>query len=143
MTRRMLTVLLFLALSSQIAYGAMQQTGADQTLEWEVVRQVNVPGKPVDLAHSLDGKYAFVLTEESVVAVYDKNGNMQGNIPVDKGVNAITVGPKGQFLYLSNSEDNTVYTLAIDYILKISDANSPTKGDVNAPVTIAIYSDFQ
>lgn len=143
MITRILTIALFVTFSSQVATAAMLSNGADQKLEWEVVRKFNMTDKPVDIAHSLDGKYAFVLTEQHVVTVYDQAGILQGNIPVEQGVNAIAIDPRGQYLYLSDSSNNTYYTLALDFVLKINTANAPTKGDMKAPVTVAVFSDFQ
>ncbi len=143
MISRMIMVALAFTLASQPAHADFQQSGEDGKLEWEVVRKFNTTGKPVDIAHSLDGKYAFILTDQDVISVYDQTGALQGNIPVESGVNAITVDPMGQFLHLSDSTSKTFYTLALDFVLKINTANAPTKGDAKAPVTIAVFSDFQ
>lgn len=143
MISRILMIVFFLTLSFQFANAEMQEKGADQKLEWKIVRKIDVKEKPVDIAHSLDGKYAFVLTELHVVNVYDQAGVLQGSIPVEQGVNAIALGPQGQYLHLSDNVSNTFYTLALDYVLQINTANAPTKGDLNAPVVVAVFSDFQ
>lgn len=141
--RYLLAALLCLALTSQAAVAQLQRKGADKKVEWELVRELDVVGKPVDIAHSLDGKYAFILTEESQVLVYDAEGALQGAIPVDAGVSAITLDPLGTYLHLSDKDQKKFYTLAIDFTLKINSANAPVKGRVDAPVTIAVFSDFQ
>lgn len=143
MMKTLLTSLCILALTSQYALATVAQQGQDQNLEWEVVRKFNIGSKPVDIAHSLDGKYAFVLTDKNVIRVYDQAGALQGSIPVEKGVNAIAIDPMGQYLHLSDSSSNTFHTLALDFVIKINSAKAPTKGDINAPVTIAVFSDFQ
>jgi DNA-binding beta-propeller fold protein YncE len=143
MKKILLASLFILALTSQYALAAIVSQGQDQKLEWEVVRKFDIGSKPIDIAHSLDGKYAFVLTDKHVVTVYDQTGSLQGSIPVEQGVNAITIDPMGKFLHLSDSVSNTFYTLALDFVIKINSAKAPTKGDMNAPVTIAVFSDFQ
>ncbi|MGB3209955.1 MAG: hypothetical protein WBB19_04535 [Desulforhopalus sp.] len=143
MKKTLLTSLCILALTSQYALAAVAQQGQDQKLEWKVVRKFDVGSKPVDIAHSVDGKYAFVLTEKHVVRVYDQTGSLQGTIPVEQGVNAIDIDPRGQFLHLSDSASNTFYTLSLDFVIKINSAKAPAKGDINSPVTIAVFSDFQ
>jgi DNA-binding beta-propeller fold protein YncE len=143
MIKKILTALCLMALASQYALAAVPQQGQDQKLEWEVVRKFDIGSKPVDIAHSLDGKYAFVLTEHHVIAVFDQTGVPQGSIPVEKGVNAIALDPMGQYLHLTDSSSNTFYTLALDFVAQINSANAPTKGDINAPVTVAVFSDFQ
>jgi len=138
-----LIIALFFTFTGQIFAAATQPKGADQKLEWETIRTFPLGGKPVDIAQSLDGKYAFVLTESNVVMVYDAAGSLQGKIPVDKGVNAIAIDPLGQYLHLSDGENITFSTIAIDYVLKINTTGAPTKGKLDAPITIAVFSDFQ
>lgn len=75
--------------------------------------------------------------------VYDTAGSLQGRIPVDKGVNAIAIDPQGQSLHLSDAENKTFSTIAIDYVVKINTIGAPTKGKLDAPITIAVFSDFQ
>jgi hypothetical protein len=143
MISRLFMVVVAITLASQPARADFSENGADGKLEWQVVRKFNTTGKPVDIAHSLDGKYAFVLTDQSVISVYDQRGALQGKIPVEAGVNAITIDPMGKFLHLSDSTSKTFYTLALDFVLNINTAKAPIKGDANAPVTIAVFSDFQ
>lgn len=143
MKMTILMIALFFTFTGQIVTAAMQPKGADQKLEWETVRTFPLDEKPVDIAHSLNGKYAFVLTESNVVMVYDAAGSLQGKIPVDQGVNAIAIDPLGQYLYLSDGENKTFSTIAIDYVLKINTTGAPTKGKLDAPITIAVFSDFQ
>lgn len=143
MIKTILTSLCLLALTSQYAFAAVAQQGQDQKLEWEVVRKFDIGSKPVDIAHSLDGKYAFVLTDKHVITVFDQAGTQQGSIPVEKGVNAITIDPMGQYLHLSDSSSNTFYTLALDFVISVNSTKAPVKGDMGAPVTVAVFSDFQ
>ncbi len=130
-------------LTCQPALSVMKPSGMDNKLEWGVVREFNLASPPVDIAQSLDGKYAFVLTTNSEVLVYDDTGKLQGTIPVDKGVTSIDIGPRAQYLHLSDREEKKLYTLSIDFVVNIQSDNSPTKGKANAPVTIAVFSDFQ
>ena len=121
----------------------MQDKGANGKVEWGVVRQFQIPSSPIDIAHSLDGKLAFVLTKGSEVLVYNNRGVLQGTIPVNKGVTSIAIDPLGQFLHMSDSENNKFYTLAIDFVIDINGVDAPFKGKKDAPVTIAVFSDFQ
>lgn len=141
--RKVAVALLFTGLFHQSVYAADNQKGTDLKVSWEQVREFTLKTKPLDIAHSLDGKYAFVLTEENSIQVYDSNGNLQGTIPVAEGVNAIALDPLGQYLHLSNSSTSSFATLAIDFVLQIKTSNAPFRGEADAPVTIAVFSDFQ
>lgn len=124
-------------------FAAMPASGEAGNIEWMQLNTINLPDKPVDFAHSLDGKYSFFLTQDEEVLIYDQKGNLEGRVPVAKGVSAIDIDPRGQFLFLMDGDKSIATTLAIDFIVSINTAGSPYKGNIDAPVTIAVYSDFQ
>jgi predicted DsbA family dithiol-disulfide isomerase len=97
----------------------------------------------LDIVHSLDGNYVFVLTDQQKVLIYSSQGNLEGTIPVDKGVKAIDIAPRAEMLYLIDSEKNTFAALSIDYFQDINIAGSPFRGPENAPVTIVLFTDFE
>lgn len=143
LSRCFLAGLACLIMTTQTSLAAMQDQGTNGKVEWGVVRQFQIASSPVDIAHSLDGKYAFVLTQDSEVLIYDNRGALQGTIPVNKGVTSIALDPLGQFLHLSDSENDKFYTLAIDFVVDINAVDAPFKGKKDAPVTVAVFSDFQ
>ena len=118
-------------------------SGKDGKVEWLEVGKIELPDNPVDIARTLDGKLSFILTDKAKVLIYDARGVMQGSIPVDDGVSGIDIDPQGNFIYLIDSSQKITSTLAVDFVVEVSEANAPYKGDINAPVTIAVFSDFQ
>jgi len=129
--------------SAQASFATEPVNGENGKVEWTQLNTINLPSQPVDVSHSLDGKYSFFLTKDSEVLIYDQKGTLQGRVPVAKGVSAIDIDQRGQLLYLIDSDKSIAATLAIDFIVNIKTADSPYKGKVDAPVTIAVYSDFQ
>lgn len=117
--------------------------GQDDRVQWNQLGDLQLPDKPLDIAYSLDGNYAFILTNNKQILVYNQQGKLQGRIPVAEGVSAIDIAPRGEFLYLIDSKDNRLSTLAVDFILDIDTSDSPIKGTMNAPVTVAVFSDFE
>ncbi len=110
---------------------------SEKTMSWQV------PYKPVDFVQSVDGKMLFVLTENNRVLIYEPNGTLKGSIPVDKGVTAIDTDARGENIYLIDSEKNTFTSLSVDFVVNIDTSGSPFKGAANAPVTVAVFSDFE
>jgi predicted DsbA family dithiol-disulfide isomerase len=125
------------------AFGAANEPNSPSNLEWEVQKQWQLPQSPVDIVHSLDGRYVFVLTNEHEVLIYTPDGKLEGSVPVDKGVNGIDIAPRAEMLYLIDSEKNSFTTLSIDFVKKINTTGSPSRGPENAPVTIALFTDFE
>ncbi|THB73601.1 MAG: hypothetical protein D6B25_14820 [Desulfobulbaceae bacterium] len=112
-------------------------------LLFEKVRSWQLPFKPIDMVHSVDGKMVFVLTEKSTVLVYEANGTLKGTIPVEKGVTGIDTDATGEMIYLTNSIDNTFTTVSVDFVVKIDTTGSPFHGKADAPVTVAVFTDFE
>lgn len=142
-TFQLITAAALLMLTASLAGASTPPDGSDGSLEWRQVNSLQLPAKARDFVYSLDGKYAFVLTEDQRVLVYDLKGNLLGSIPVDAGVSAIDLAPRGQLLYLVDTEKNMTSTLAIDFIVNVDITNAAFKGPVDAPVTIVVFSDFQ
>ena len=137
-----LTPLLLIAAATSL-FASTPPSGTDGSLEWKQLNSLQFSVKAIDFVYSLDGKYAFILTEGNKVLVYDQRGNLQGSIPVDAGVSAIDIAPQGQLLYLIDTEKNLTSTFAINFIVNIDITTSAFKGDIAAPVTIVVFSDFQ
>ena len=112
-------------------------------IDWSVEKTWDLPAKPLDLAYSLDGKQVFILTDQHTVLVYDNLGELTGTIPVDKGVSAIDIAPRGERLFLINQETKAFSDVTIDFVADINTAGSPFLGQAMAPVTIAVFTDFQ
>lgn len=135
--------LLVLLFTTTPLIGAMPDKGSDGNLEWRTLTNLDFGAKAIDFVNSLDGKYVFILTRDQRVLVYDQKGTLQGSIPVEAGVTGIDVAPQGQLLHLIDTEKNQTTTLVIDYVVSIDTANSAYKGDIDAPVEIVVFSDFE
>jgi hypothetical protein len=112
-------------------------------IDWSIDKTWELPAKPLDIVYALDGKRVFILTDQQTVLVYDNMGELSGSIPVDKGVSAIDIAPRGEKLFLINQETKAFSDLSIDFIADINTAGSPFKGLAKAPVTIAVFTDFE
>lgn len=112
-------------------------------LEWKITKQWQLPESPVDIVHSYDGKYVFILTKENKVLVYNAQGELEGGVAVSKGVTAIDISPRADTLYLVDGLKNTFTALSIDFVHNIDISGSPFKGTEDAPITIVLFTDFE
>ena len=131
----------FVFLSLLIALAASASSYAE--VEVTVATTLNLEETPVDTAMSAGGKYIFVLTDKGKVLVYNPDGTLSDTIPVDKSVNSIKAGPREEILILVSSKMKTVQMAVLDFVQQINVAGSPFKGTADAPVTIALFTDFQ
>jgi predicted DsbA family dithiol-disulfide isomerase len=112
-------------------------------VETNVLSTLNLDKNPVDVATTADGKWAYILTPGEI-QVYDMNLKaLSGRIPVDKEVGRISVSARGDQLFLMNEKTKTLSFVSVYFIHKIDVTGSPFKGPANAPVVIAVFSDYQ
>ena len=135
-------IILGLSFSATSAF-AVADASESSKIQWQVEKTWNLPTKPLDLVHSLDGKRVFILTDQQQVLIYTATGDLLGEIAVKKGVSAIDIAPRGEKLYLLNENDNSFTDLSVDYVVKIDTAGSPFLGKADAPITIAVFTDFE
>lgn len=122
---------------------AVSAKGQDNRVEWQVRSDWQLESSPVDFVHSLDGKLLFVLNNKHQVQVYNNQGQLLGRMPVSESVTGIDIAPQGETLYLVDSETNRFTSVSMKYILDIDVTGSPFKGRVDAPVTLAVFTDFE
>jgi hypothetical protein len=113
------------------------------TVEWDVVKTWKTEKTPLDAAISADGKWIFVLTDEGEVLIYSPDGTLKDRIAVGNSVDGIKVGSRENILLLTSRKDSTVRIITLDFVQDINISGSPFKGQADAPVAIATYTDFQ
>ena len=116
---------------------------ADVEWEWGLLKTYKIEGTPLDIAISKYGNWVFVLTEDGEILIYSPDSTLDGRILVGKSIDGIKPGPREDTLLLSSRKGKTIQIIAFDFIREINVAGSPFKGPSDAPVVIAVFSDFQ
>jgi len=106
-------------------------------------REMLLSGTPVDIAVSSDGRWTFVLTSGGEIAIYGVAGDLVQTLKVDKGYNSIEYSPAGNKLILGGPAKRELSVLTLTMVYDLDYSGSPFKGPANAPVTIAVFNDFQ
>ena len=124
--------MLFITVSTSVA-------GVNMDLQ----HKLTMDNAPLDVVASPDGKFVFILTAAGDIAVFDRKGILQNKIHVGNQVDQIKMDPQGDRLFLTSRSEKTVRIIALDFFVEIDTENSPAKGPRNAPVVLAVFSDFQ
>jgi len=124
-----------------IVPGLCEQSPA--IVEWNIHKTLKLDTQPLDVAVSKNGKSIFVLTKSGKILIYSPDGKLKDKIEVGNHVDQIKSGPGEEWLFLSSRKNKTVEILHVDFIQDINISGSPFKGGENAPVAIAVFSDFQ
>ena len=112
-------------------------------VEWDVRQLLKTDTPPIDVAVSRNGKWIFVLTAPGNILIYTPDGELKDKVIVEKHIDQITTGPNEELLLLKSRKNKTVDILVLDFVRDINIAGSPFKGPKDAPVTIAVFGDFQ
>ena len=112
-------------------------------VEMGQAKTFKLDAKPIDMTTSADGKYTFVLAEGGKVFILDSSGTVKDSLTVSESVVSIGTSPEGDFLLLADSKSNTLEVVKISFVVDVDISGLPFKGPANAPVVIAVYSDYQ
>lgn len=125
-----------------LASPAAAQDGSPELLI-NKTRQWQLPYTPADMVQSVDGKYIFVLTDNHKLLIYEPSGNLKASTDVDPGVVAIETDARGEQILLVDKDNKTFTSFSIDFVAEVDVTGSPFKGKPDAPVTVAVFSDFE
>ena len=118
-------------------------TSVSAELEWTFRKPVPLTSAPLDNAVSADGKLLFMLSAGEIV-VYSLTRNKTINtIPIGRDYDRISVSPRGNSLIVTSSAGKSLKIIDLEFIYQIDISGLPLKGPADAPVTIAVFSDYQ
>jgi DNA-binding beta-propeller fold protein YncE len=134
---------IFVILTMMSIFFAAFYTQSFAAVESTVIQTLNLDSPPLDVAVSPDGEKLYILTDNGNILIYSAKGKLTDTLKVDKDINAIRVSRTGDVLFLSSQKSKQVQVILLDFIQNIDISGSPFKGPDNAPVVIAVFSDFQ
>ncbi|UCF31709.1 MAG: hypothetical protein JSV26_04705 [bacterium] len=123
-----------ISLSASPALAAFELTGS---------LKVDLKAKTLDTAVSEDGKWTFVLSQGGNIHVLNWKGENVQTVKTEGSYDSIEFAPPGIRLILSGGGESDILVIALDLVLEIDTAGSPSKGPDDAPVVIAYFSDYQ
>jgi hypothetical protein len=118
-------------------------TIARAEVDWTLLKEMDLSAQPLDIAVSTDGKLIFILTPGEILVYSEANGRITNRIPIEKGYDRLTYSGRKNALILTSSSFKTLKIVRVDRIYPIDITGLPFKGPANAPITIAVFDDYQ
>jgi hypothetical protein len=118
-----------------------QVTQAD--FERRILKDLDLKSTPLDVAPSPDGQRLFILTAGEILVYSFQEDKISDRIPVDKEFDRISSLPSGDMLTITSSSKKALQIILLEAIHKIDVTEHPFKGPKDAPVTIAVFTDYQ
>jgi hypothetical protein len=112
-------------------------------LEWKIIQSLDLKTTPLDIASSADGLWLFILTPGEILVFSAQEGKITEHVPVDPTFDRITSFPRGNVLAVTSSTQKTIQIIYLETVHKIDVTGLPFKGPQDAPVTIAVFTDYQ
>ena len=112
-------------------------------VEWTVTKQVNLDAEPLDVASSPDGNLIFILVPGEVLVYEISKSKITNHIPVDEVFNRLRYAARTDTLVLTSSSTRILKIIKLEWIYSISVSGLPFRGPADAPVTVAVFSDYQ
>jgi hypothetical protein len=112
-------------------------------IEWTIGGQLDLKAPPLDVAASADGKWLYILCPGEI-AVYSFNQDKIVNrIPVDKIIDRMIYVKEKNALVVTGRSGDMVRIIQLEVVNTFTTSGLPHKGPNRAPVTIAVFSDYQ
>ena len=112
-------------------------------IEWNVLQTLNLKEPPVDIAFSTSRNKILVLTEKGNLQIFEPDGQQIANLDVGKGFNRLYHVQGSDVVLLSGQNNKTAKIVELSFIEQINTIGAPFLGAENAPVVIAVFSDFE
>jgi hypothetical protein len=114
---------------------------AHASVEWTLKSQLNFEASPLQMVPAADGKTVFVLIPGKILIYSVPDKKVVDFVPVDRKFDRLTVSGKDKVFILASSKDSSISVYEIKKVLNLS--GHDFKGPQDAPVVVAVFSDYQ
>jgi hypothetical protein len=112
-------------------------------VEYNVLKTYKLEDQPVDMAFSANRNEIYVLNPKGELLIYAVDGRLTEKINMGKVYDRLQLIQGSDVLFLSSRKDKSIQVIQLEFVQKIDTSGSPYKGSENAPVVIAVFSEFQ
>ncbi len=111
-------------------------------VEWNLKRELILESTPLDMVASADAKTVYILVPGKILAYSTAENTVIDFINVDASADRLLLGKDNLFI-VTSSAGKTLKSYQVEMKHQIDVSGLPFRGQDNAPVVIAIYSDYQ
>lgn len=135
---------IFLVLAFLIAGGTgFSQQTAQTGMEWKIVKELDLKATPLDVSSSADGRWLFILTPGEILVYSVPEDKTTAKIPVGEEFDRIASLPRSDGVSISSSARKTLQLILFERVHQIDVSGLPFKGAADAPIIVAVFTDYQ
>jgi protein-disulfide isomerase len=117
--------------------------GSAAEIEWTTSGQLDLKAPTLDMCTSADGKWLYLLSTGEISIYSFSEEKIVNRIPLDTDFDRLAYVKETSSLVATSRSNNKVQIIRLDVMYKFTTTGLPYKGAKNAPVTIAVFSDYQ
>ena len=112
-------------------------------VDWDVLKTLKINDTPLDVAFSSKHNYIYVLTAKGQILVFDPAGRQLDQMDAGGEFDQMRVVPGSDVLFLTSRKNRLVQIVQLGFVQQVNTSDSPFKGRPDAPVVIAVFSEFE
>lgn len=112
-------------------------------VDWTQLHQLKLESPPLDVASTPDGELIFILMSGKVAIYNNGSLNQLNQIPIEAGYDRMAYAADSRMLVLTNTSTRELKSIRVSRVFEISTEGSPSMGPENAPVTLAVFDDYE
>lgn len=112
-------------------------------VEWTIGEKLNIKAPPEDMCASVDGKWLYILSAGEVAVYSFADEKIVNRIAIDKGFDKMICIKEKNALVVTSRSGNMVQIIQLEEVYQFDTSGLPFQGSKRAPVTIAVFSDYQ
>ena len=116
---------------------------AQADVEWSLLNRIQLDVTPLDLASSADGRWVYVLGPGEIEVYSAFDNRVVTHIPIERSYDKISYSASISSLLVSSSSEKSIKIIQLELINSFDFTGLASKGPADAPVTIAVFSDYQ
>lgn len=109
----------------------------------DILKTLKISDTPLDVAFANNHNYIYVLTDKGQILVFDPAGRQLDKMDVGTEYDQMRVVPGSDVLFLSSRKNRLVQIVQVGFVQQINTSDAPFRGPANAPVVIAVFSEFE
>jgi len=112
-------------------------------VDLDILKTLKINDTPLDVAFANNHNYIYVLTDKGQILVFDPAGRQLDQMEVGSQFDQMRVVPGSDVVFLTSRKNRLVQIVQLGFVQQVNTSDSPFMGPANAPVVIAVFSEFE
>ena len=131
------------AVIAAIGFMSVLPSSGMAEVDLDILKSLKLNAVPLDADFASNHNYIYVLTDKGQILVFDPSGRQVDQMNVGTQFDQMRVVPGSDVVFLTSRKNKIVQIMQLGFVQQINTADSPFKGAENAPVVIAVFSEFE